>query len=137
GSVRSRKSCSPRRQTSSGAITRPFGVSSSASQVSSASTSLETIRCSRSPASGPETRTKARGRAYVLVTTLTETSLGSMFRARAERKVRDAGYDPARLPPGQYLTDKWPVLHAGGVPEVELATWTFRVTGEVEQELEL
>jgi DMSO/TMAO reductase YedYZ molybdopterin-dependent catalytic subunit len=60
-----------------------------------------------------------------------------MFRSRAEKKVLDAGYDPARLPPGQYLTDKWPVLHAGSVPDVDLATWTFRVFGEVEQELEL
>jgi DMSO/TMAO reductase YedYZ molybdopterin-dependent catalytic subunit len=46
--------------------------------------------------------------------------------------VRDAGYDPGRLPPGQYLTDKWPVLHAGSVPDVDLATWDFRVFGEVE-----
>jgi DMSO/TMAO reductase YedYZ molybdopterin-dependent catalytic subunit len=36
-----------------------------------------------------------------------------VFRSRAERKVEKAGYDPARLPPGQYLTEKWPVLHAG------------------------
>jgi DMSO/TMAO reductase YedYZ molybdopterin-dependent catalytic subunit len=55
----------------------------------------------------------------------------------AERKARAAGYDPARLPPGQYLTAKWPVLHAGSVPEVDLATWTLRVFGEVEHELEL
>ena len=48
-----------------------------------------------------------------------------------------AGYDPARLPPGQHLTEKWPVLHAGSVPHTDLATWTFRVFGEVEQELEL
>jgi DMSO/TMAO reductase YedYZ molybdopterin-dependent catalytic subunit len=60
-----------------------------------------------------------------------------MFRSRAEKKVADAGYDPARLPPGQYLTDKWPVLHAGSVPDVDLATWTFRVFGEVEEEVEL
>jgi DMSO/TMAO reductase YedYZ molybdopterin-dependent catalytic subunit len=60
-----------------------------------------------------------------------------MFRSMAERKVRAAGYDPERLPPGQYLTKKWPVLHAGGVPKVDLATWTFRVFGEVEEELEL
>jgi len=60
-----------------------------------------------------------------------------VFRARAEEKVRKAGYDSARLPPGQSITDKWPVLHAGGVPRVDLATWTLRVFGEVEQELTL
>ena len=51
----------------------------------------------------------------------------ALFRSRAEDKVREAGYDPARLPPGQYLTEKWPVLHAGGVPDTDLATWDFRV----------
>jgi len=61
-----------------------------------------------------------------------------VFRSKAERKVRELGYDPARLPPGQYLTEKWPVLHAGDVPRYrDLATWTFRVFGEVENELEL
>ena len=54
-----------------------------------------------------------------------------MFRSRAEKKVADAGYDPARLPPGQYLTEKWPVLHAGSVPDTDLATWDFKVWGEV------
>jgi DMSO/TMAO reductase YedYZ molybdopterin-dependent catalytic subunit len=60
-----------------------------------------------------------------------------MFRSRAERKVEEAGYDPARLPPGQYLTEKWPVLHAGTVPQTDLATWDFRVFGEVESPLTL
>jgi DMSO/TMAO reductase YedYZ molybdopterin-dependent catalytic subunit len=60
-----------------------------------------------------------------------------LFRSKAEAKVIEAGYDPARLPPGQYLTEKWPVLHAGTVPEVDLATWDFKVTGEVERELTL
>jgi DMSO/TMAO reductase YedYZ molybdopterin-dependent catalytic subunit len=62
-----------------------------------------------------------------------------MFRSRAEKKVAEAGYDPARLPPGQYLTEKWPVLHAGGVPRYaeDLATWDFRVFGAVESELVL
>ena len=60
-----------------------------------------------------------------------------MFRSKAEQKLRDAGYDPARLPPGQYFTEKWPVLHAGSVPTTDLATWTFRVWGEVENPLEL
>ena len=49
----------------------------------------------------------------------------------------EAGYDPARLPPGQYLTEKWPVLHAGSVPTVDLATWDLRVSGEVERPLTL
>jgi DMSO/TMAO reductase YedYZ molybdopterin-dependent catalytic subunit len=60
-----------------------------------------------------------------------------MFRSRAEKKVADAGYDPSRLPPGQYLTEKWPVLHAGSVPDTDLATWDFRVFGEVESPLTL
>jgi DMSO/TMAO reductase YedYZ molybdopterin-dependent catalytic subunit len=60
-----------------------------------------------------------------------------MFRSKAEKKVLELGYDPARLPPGQYLTEKWPVLHAGSIPRVDLATWDFKVWGEVEQPLEL
>jgi DMSO/TMAO reductase YedYZ molybdopterin-dependent catalytic subunit len=64
-------------------------------------------------------------------------SVGIVFRSKAEQKLRDKGYDPARLPPGQYLTEKWPVLHAGSVPTTDLATWTFRVWGEVENPVEL
>jgi DMSO/TMAO reductase YedYZ molybdopterin-dependent catalytic subunit len=61
-----------------------------------------------------------------------------VFRSKAERKVVEAGYDPARLPPGQYLTEKWPVLHAGSVPRYDdLSTWTLRVFGQVENELTL
>ena len=37
-----------------------------------------------------------------------------------------------RLPPGQILTDKWPVLHYGSVPPVDLEHWEFRVFGLVE-----
>src|SRR5512142_1017635 len=39
-----------------------------------------------------------------------------------------------RLPPGQSLTLKFPVLHYGPVPPFNPATWDFRVWGEVEQE---
>ena len=60
-----------------------------------------------------------------------------MFRSKAEKKLLEKGYDPARLPPGQYLTEKWPVLHAGSVPRTDLATWTLRVFGEVENPVEL
>ena len=42
-----------------------------------------------------------------------------------------------RLPPGQYLTEKWPVLHAGSVPHTDLARWDFKAWGEVEEPLTL
>ena len=48
-----------------------------------------------------------------------------------ERAVAD------RLPPGQYLTEKWPVLHYGGVPKVDLATWDFTMDGLVERPVKL
>ena len=38
-----------------------------------------------------------------------------------------------RLPPGQILTKKWPVLHYGLVPAVDTTTWTFEVSGLVER----
>jgi len=65
------------------------------------------------------------------------TSVGIVFRSKAEKKVLDAGYDPARLPPGQYLTEKWPVLHAGSIPGTNLAAWDFSVSGEVENPIRL
>ncbi len=61
----------------------------------------------------------------------------SLFRGKAERKLIEKGLDPARLPPGQYLTEKWPVLHAGTVPQTDLATWDFKVFGEVEEPVTL
>jgi DMSO/TMAO reductase YedYZ molybdopterin-dependent catalytic subunit len=61
----------------------------------------------------------------------------ALFRTKAEQKLVEQGLDPARLPPGQYLTEKWPVLHAGTVPSSDLATWDFRVFGEVEEPLTL
>ena len=60
----------------------------------------------------------------------------SLFRSKAEQKLVDKGLDPARLPPGQYLTEKWPVLTGAG-PQTDLATWDFKVFGEVEQPLTL
>src|SRR5690242_12307481 len=48
-------------------------------------------------------------------------------RSERERAVAD------RLPPGQYLTEKWPVLHYGGVPKVDLSTWTLTLNGLVEE----
>jgi DMSO/TMAO reductase YedYZ molybdopterin-dependent catalytic subunit len=61
----------------------------------------------------------------------------SLFRSKAEQKLVERGLDPTRLPPGQYLTEKWPVLHAGSVPSTDLATWDFKIFGEVEEPLTL
>ncbi len=44
---------------------------------------------------------------------------------------------PDRLPPGQIVTRKWPVLHFGTVPTVDVAAWRFDVTGAVHQPLSL
>ena len=60
-----------------------------------------------------------------------------LFRSKAEQKLVERGLAPARLPPGQYLTEKWPVLHAGSVPNTDLATWSFEVFGEVERPVTL
>ncbi len=40
-----------------------------------------------------------------------------------------------RLPPGQALTLKFPVLHYGPVPGFNAATWTMKMYGEIEQPL--
>jgi DMSO/TMAO reductase YedYZ molybdopterin-dependent catalytic subunit len=39
-----------------------------------------------------------------------------------------------RVPPGQRLTDKWPVLHYGSVPRINTAKWTLRIFGKVAKE---
>jgi DMSO/TMAO reductase YedYZ molybdopterin-dependent catalytic subunit len=52
-------------------------------------------------------------------------------RRKEEARIRDAG----RLPPGQALTLKFPVLHYGPVPPFNPATWDFSIWGEVEQEV--
>ncbi len=41
------------------------------------------------------------------------------------------GIDPGRIPPGQYYTERFPVLHAGSVPGVDLDEWDFTVDGLV------
>ena len=52
-------------------------------------------------------------------------------RRKEEKRIRDE----KRLPPGQALTLKFPVLHYGPVPPFNPATWDFRVWGEVEKEV--
>ena len=54
-----------------------------------------------------------------------------LFRRRSEDERTVHG---DRLPPGQKLTDGWPVLHYGGIPRIDLATWRFDMVGLVEEE---
>ncbi len=44
---------------------------------------------------------------------------------------RRPGVDPARVPPGQYVTHDFPVLSAGPTPHTPLENWTFAVRGAV------
>jgi DMSO/TMAO reductase YedYZ molybdopterin-dependent catalytic subunit len=53
------------------------------------------------------------------------------FFDRNRAKYVAAGVDSERIPPGQYVTERWPVLHEGAVPTVDVASWTFRVDGLV------
>lgn len=39
-----------------------------------------------------------------------------------------------RIPPGQAVTEKWPVLHYGNVPSIDVNRWKFTVSGLVEKE---
>ena len=57
------------------------------------------------------------------------------FFERNRRQLADRGIDPDRLPPGQYFTERFPVLHVGDVPQIDVATWTLRVFGLVDREL--
>lgn len=52
----------------------------------------------------------------------------------SERRPADIVHSPRqepRLPPGQIVTEKWPVLHHGTVPSIDLARWDFVVNGLV------
>jgi DMSO/TMAO reductase YedYZ molybdopterin-dependent catalytic subunit len=59
--------------------------------------------------------------------------LFSNERKKQQQTLRDAG----RLPPGQSLTLKWPVLHEGAVPSFDPAKWDLTVRGLVENPLRL
>ncbi len=56
---------------------------------------------------------------------------GNIFKRKEEEGRLDK---EGRLPPGQSLTQKFPVLHYGPVPRFNPATWDFRIWGEVEEE---
>ena len=55
------------------------------------------------------------------------------FFDRNRKELAEKGIDPQRLPPGQYLTDRFPVLHVGDVPTYGPGEWTLSVFGMVDQ----
>jgi len=55
--------------------------------------------------------------------------MGFFELSRAE--LAERGIDPARLPPGQYHTERFPVLHVGDVPTYAPGEWDLRVFGLV------
>ncbi|MCP8967004.1 sulfite oxidase-like oxidoreductase [Ectobacillus ponti] len=60
---------------------------------------------------------------------------------KAERikrmKVPAADAANGRLPQGQALTERFPILHEGEVPAYDMDQWTLRVFGEVSKEVTL
>ena len=50
-------------------------------------------------------------------------------------RAQSSGAREGRVPPGQYLTERLPVLHAGTVPHVDPASWDFTVGGLVAEPL--
>jgi DMSO/TMAO reductase YedYZ molybdopterin-dependent catalytic subunit len=55
------------------------------------------------------------------------------FFDRNRKALLERGLDPARLPPGQYLTERFPVLHVGDVPTYAPGEWTLAIGGLVDR----
>ena len=55
-----------------------------------------------------------------------------LFNRRAKEERERFG---DRLPPGQKLTDGWPVLQYGNTPAIDMATWKFSIVGLVDEEV--
>jgi len=56
------------------------------------------------------------------------TPISRGFRGRPRRDV-----DPARIPPGQYTVEDFPVLSAGPTPRTQLRDWSFTIDGAIEE----
>lgn len=60
-------------------------------------------------------------------------TVGVGFFDRNRKELIARGLDPERLPPGQYLTDRFPVLHVGDVPTYAPGEWNLTIAGLVER----
>jgi DMSO/TMAO reductase YedYZ molybdopterin-dependent catalytic subunit len=74
---------------------------------------------------------------------LRERFLERMRTTPAQSDERPQGTGPAnrhgmpQVPPGQFVTDKWPVLDLGRKPDIRTSAWTLTIDGAVEQPLTL
>lgn len=59
--------------------------------------------------------------------------LDRIARRNERRRLEEEAEAQGRIPPGQSLTIKWPVLSAGSVPTFDPATWRFRIFGLVRE----
>ena len=55
------------------------------------------------------------------------------FFDRNREQLANKGIDDARLPPGQYLTERFPVLHVGDVPTYAPGDWDLKIFGLVDK----
>jgi DMSO/TMAO reductase YedYZ molybdopterin-dependent catalytic subunit len=53
--------------------------------------------------------------------------------SRGFRGRRQTEADPARIPPGQYVTPDFPVLSAGPTPHTPLEAWSFTIQGAIDE----
>ena len=60
-----------------------------------------------------------------------------MFNAAKRREAENKMKSEGRLPPGQSLTQKFPVLHYGPIPDMDLNNWDLKFFGAVEEALTL
>ena len=55
------------------------------------------------------------------------------FEGNERKELEKRMMEKGRLPPGQALTLKWPVLHYGSVPHFDPAQWEFKIFGLVDK----
>ena len=68
---------------------------------------------------------------------MTDNPLDKVLRLKRANPKRPFDPKGGRLPPGQYLTEKFPVLHYGSVPRFDPKTWDFKIWGLVEHPIRL
>jgi DMSO/TMAO reductase YedYZ molybdopterin-dependent catalytic subunit len=80
---------------------------------------------------------RLRGKSHVSRFKIGDMHDDSIFSGNERKEKEQEMLRSGRLPPGQSLTLKWPVLHYGSVPRFDPARWDFRIRGLVEQPVRL